>query len=328
VLALESTRLDAFAGEDERTMEGIASLIASAFDNLRTFGDAVQSREYLQTILDSAHDVAILSTDLHGYVVTSSAGSELVFRLSKQEILGRDLLTLFSSPPLQREIAVYIGSPGTSPLDRARVSQRDGEIESYLDVTVQRVSDAEGRALGFLCIARDVTENVKLNRTLETLSVTDELTGLFNQRRFFTALEAELGRARRYARRLSLLFIDLDGFKAFNDTRGHLAGDRVLLETGALLRSLVRASIDSCYRYGGDEFTVIMPETTSPSAQLCGDRIRLELARRFEGRITASIGIAESTDGIDARRLVEEADRAMYAAKQQGGDAVRRGGTG
>jgi diguanylate cyclase (GGDEF)-like protein/PAS domain S-box-containing protein len=326
VLSLESTRLDAFGPEDVSIMEGVASLIASAFDNLRSFESAQQSNEFLQAILDSARDVAILSTDSHGYVVTSSVGSQAVFRMSPKELLGRDLLALFTSPRLQREMALYLNDlqdEGTAPLDRHRVPHGNPpQLESFLDVALQRVFDAEKQPLGFLCMVRDVTENVRLERSLEALSITDDLTGLYNQRRFFTALEAELERSQRYGRRLSLLFFDLDGFKGFNDTLGHLRGDEVLQETGALVLSLVRANVDTCYRYGGDEFTVIMPETNLDAAQALAERLRAELFKSFGGMITASIGIAESSGAIRARDVVEKADRAMYAAKQRGGNAV------
>jgi len=322
VLSIESSRLDAFPIEDFGIMEGVASLIASAFDNLRDFHHARQSNEYMQAILKSAKDLAILSTDIHGYVITSSAGSDAIFKIPQQEILGRDILTLFSDRSFQHELALYINTTHLPALERSRLWQAMGDSSSFLDVNVERVHDAEDRPIGFLCIVRDMTEHVALQQTLESLSFTDELTGLYNQRRFFNTLTEEIERSRRYRRRFSLCFFDLDGFKQFNDTQGHLCGDQALKETANLLRCLVRGNIDTCYRYGGDEFTIIMPETNRHNAQNVVQRIRRMLQEHFQGKLTASVGIAEYEEPMEAEEIVKKADSAMYAAKNQGGDCI------
>jgi len=322
VLSIESHRLDAFAPEDVGAMEGVASLIAAAFDNLRILGDAQQSNEYMQAILDSAREIVILSTDINGYVITASAGTRHVFELGAQEVLGRDLLTLFDSPRLQREIALYMGNRDAGSLERTRVPQKRGESDGFIDITVQRVHDPSKHPIGFLCIARDVTENVRLHQSLESLSITDELTSLFNQRHLFVTLPGEIERTRRFQKRLSVIFFDLDGFKQFNDQFGHLQGDQVLKQVAALLLAAVRANIDSCFRYGGDEFSVIVPETGAPNAALVAERIRVQVSERFEGKITASIGITEWKEGLDAKALIEKADRAMYAAKTSGRNCI------
>ena len=321
VLSLESSRLDAFPPEDLNIMEGVASLIASAFDNLQAFAHAQQSNEYMQAILKSAKDVAVLTADIHGYVITSSAGSPALFRIIQQELLGRDILTLFTDANFQRELALFI-SRRENTLEKHRVVQRTGDENTHFDVTVQRVDDADTRPIGFLCIVRDVSETVRLQQSLEALSITDELTGLFNQRHFFTSLQAEVERCRRFKRSFSLAFFDLDGFKQFNDYFGHLRGDQALKDTADLIRSVLRSNVDNCYRYGGDEFTIVMPETTKQLAQTVCARIRTKLNEHFQGDITASIGVAECSGSITAEELLVQADRAMYLAKSQGGNRV------
>ncbi len=322
ILSLESSRLEAFPPEDLNIMEGVASVIASAFDNMRLFETAQQSNEYMRAILDSARDIAILSTDINGYLITSSAGSRTIFRLSQREILGKDILTLFANSRFQTEVAAFLANPAQETLERDRLLIVREKKESYLDVTLQRVFDNEGRAIGYLCIARDATEPVLLQQKLEALSITDELTGLFNQRHLFTVLLAELDRSNRYGRRLSLCFLDLDGFKQFNDAHGHLQGDGALKDTAALVRQLVRSGIDTCFRYGGDEFAVIMPETTPENAQNLAERLRSALNESFEGSITASIGIAEATPSSTPESLLDRADKAMYQSKSRGGNCV------
>jgi diguanylate cyclase (GGDEF)-like protein/PAS domain S-box-containing protein len=322
VLWFESSRLDAFPAEDLNTMEGVASLLAAAFDNLRNFERAQQSNEYMQAILESAKDLAIISTDLHGYVITVSIGCEAIFHLPQQQILGRDLLTLFSSTKFQHEVAAFMAGPNTSMLERSRLTQTGSKRHCYLDVVLQRVYGTGNQPIGFLCIVRDVTETVLLHQRLEALSITDELTGLFNQRRFFASLAGEMERSRRFNRTFSLCFFDLDGLKEYNDTRGHVRGDQALRDTAMLIRGLVRASVDTCFRYGGDEFTIMMPETGRAEAQAVTERILGGLNEHFKGEITASVGIAEFSSSLEAEELIEKADVAMYRAKSQGGNRI------
>ncbi len=322
VLSLESRLPDAFSEQDQNVMEGISSIIASTFDNRQTLVYAQQSNPYLQAILECAKDRAILSTDIHGHVLTCSAGVETVFHLSPQEVVGRNILSLFPNPGFQSELALYINHTDRPTFERSRLSQPDGNTSAFLDVNLQRIYDAGKRPIGFLCMVRDVTELVHLQNSLEALSVTDALTGLFNQRRFFLSVSDEVERCRRFNRTFSVCFFDLDGFKQFNDTKGHIRGDQALKETAKLIRTLVRAGVDTCYRYGGDEFTIIMPETTGDRACLVVERILHRLSQHFSRDITASVGVAEFVGSGSAEEMVDRADRAMYTAKAAGGNRV------
>ncbi len=322
VLSFESNRLDAFPPEDLNTMEGLASLVASAFENLRQFQHAQQSNEYMQAILQSAKDAAIISTDLHGYVITVSIGAQQIFHMPRQQIVGKDILTLFSNSRFQEELSAFVSDPVSSLLERSRLYHTTNAGQAYLDVAIQRVYNSDNDPVGFLCLVRDITETVLLHQRLEALSITDDLTGLFNQRRFFSALASEIERSRRFNRTFSLCFFDLDGLKQYNDSRGHVRGDQALRETATLIRSLVRASVDMCFRYGGDEFTIMMPETTCGEARIVTERILSHLSQHFSGQITASVGIAEFSPTTDAEQLIEKADLAMYRAKGQGGNRI------
>ncbi len=322
VLFVESSRLDAFTKDDLGTMEVVASLIASVWDNLRAFARAQESNEYMQAILESAKHLAILSTDPLGYVLTSSIGSEKIFQLSQRQSAGRDLLTLFTDPRFHKELTAYMSNGDVPTLEKTRLAQEGQNGISYLNVSLQRVLDLDKKVMGFLCIAQDVSENLILERRLEALSITDELTGLYNRRQFFATITAEIERCQRFQRNISLCFFDLDRFKQFNDTHGHLRGDQALEDTAKLILGTVRSKIDTCYRYGGDEFTIIMPETTIDMARVVAERIREKLLRESGHELSASIGIASSAANVAAETLIEKADQAMYDAKSLGGNCT------
>jgi diguanylate cyclase (GGDEF)-like protein len=164
----------------------------------------------------------------------------------------------------------------------------------------------------------------------EELSVTDDLTHLYNVRYQNAALRREVSRSRRYRVPVSLIFLDLDGFKSVNDRHGHLWGSRTLIEVGAVIRSVVR-EIDVVSRFGGDEFTVILPQTSAAGAKVIAERLRQRIAATvflrahgLEVKVTASLGIATYPDhGRTEEDLVSRADQAMYAAKAAGKNRVQ-----
>ncbi len=172
--------------------------------------------------------------------------------------------------------------------------------------------------------------NLRLQETLRTQSLRDPLTGLFNRRYLEASLEREAQRAQRQQQPLSVLMLDLDNFKRFNDRFGHDAGDALLAHFGALLQNLVRGEDVVC-RYGGEEFTVLMHETDSAQAliraeQICAATRAMEFQHRRQqlGTISVSIGIATlPTHGNTPEELLRKADMALYAAKRGGRDQAR-----
>jgi two-component system, sensor histidine kinase LadS len=154
------------------------------------------------------------------------------------------------------------------------------------------------------------------NRSLLYLSRRDEVTNLYNQRYFMERLDEEFRRALRYGSPLSLLIADLDDFKSFNDTRGHLVGNELLRQVANVFRQGVR-DIDIAARYGGDEFVVLLPQTEGEQAARLAERLRSWIARLDEVRV--SIGVATLAPGMTGPlELLTEADRAMYEAKARG----------
>lgn len=181
-------------------------------------------------------------------------------------------------------------------------------------------------------LRRERAERKELRKKLAELAITDPLTGLYNRRHFEEILRAEINRIRRYGGSCSLAMIDLDYFKNYNDTLGHLAGDALLRELSELLRKHLRI-IDVLARYGGEEFGLIMINTTKHEAIITMERLRtLVEAYPFRGagilpfgRLTVSVGIAGCPeDGMDYEELVQKADGALYAAKRLGRNRVQQ----
>jgi diguanylate cyclase (GGDEF)-like protein len=160
-------------------------------------------------------------------------------------------------------------------------------------------------------VSRIINER-DLRKELSHLSITDSLTGLFNQRHFYNRLKEEFTRAERQNHALSLILLDLDHFKAYNDTYGHLAGDEVLRNLGRIINKSIREGVDSGYRYGGDEFAIILLDASLSVARVIGQRIQKALEK---GNFTASVGYATFTDGMSEKELVSEADKNLYKAK-------------
>jgi diguanylate cyclase (GGDEF)-like protein len=175
-------------------------------------------------------------------------------------------------------------------------------------------------------------ENVDLHETVRVQALTDELTGLYNLRHFHDAFDAEIERSRRFNTDVGLVMLDIDDFKAINDTFGHQQGDLVLIEVGRALRNLSR-DIDVPARYGGEEMAVILPQTDMSGAALLAERMRRAVeALRIERiddhgalSVTASFGVASlPLAAHDKESLIHEADTALYRAKRAGKNQVQR----
>jgi diguanylate cyclase len=165
------------------------------------------------------------------------------------------------------------------------------------------------------------------NRELRDLNRIDALTGIGNRVAFEETAGAELRRSRRSRRPASLLLLDIDDFKSINDRHGHVHGDEVLRRVASVVRCALR-DIDGAFRYGGDEFAVVLPESVEASAVQVAERIRAAVAVQLFAwapalRCTVSIGVAEAMGEPGANAWIEQADRALYAAKAAGRNAVR-----
>jgi two-component system, cell cycle response regulator len=172
--------------------------------------------------------------------------------------------------------------------------------------------------------AESKRERAKLLKKLEQMAFTDALTGLFNSRHFFHQIKQERERHLRYSRSLSLMMLDIDFFKNYNDTWGHLEGDQVLMTIGKTIQSCMR-SMDTAYRYGGEEFAILLPETSLSDACVVGERIRkkIELLTFTPEpdqicQVTISIGAATLKPEESYTDFIRRADQALYTSKDDG----------
>jgi diguanylate cyclase (GGDEF)-like protein len=203
-----------------------------------------------------------------------------------------------------------------------------GYLAVYRKRDRPRFGPADARAVLLLSAWAGMgLENMRLSESIEKLAVTDDLTQIYNYRFIKMALRREIKRAGRFGQELSLVMIDVDNLKTYNDRNGHLRGSFLLKEIASVLAAQVR-SFDLIAKYGGDEFTVILPQTGAEGALVVAERMRNAIAERTfplaaPGAITVSLGIATfPTDEADGNGLIRAADRALYLAKQQGRNRV------
>jgi diguanylate cyclase (GGDEF)-like protein len=163
-------------------------------------------------------------------------------------------------------------------------------------------------------IVRCISER-DLKKELSRLSVTDSLTGLFNQRHFYMRLREEIVRSTRQKHPLALILIDLDNFKEYNDRHGHIAGDQALRHVGKSILRSIREGVDSGYRYGGDEFAIILIDSDILIAEEIGKRVRVAI--RDSGELRASLGYAVYSEDMNLTDFVRLADTNLYKSKTE-----------
>jgi diguanylate cyclase (GGDEF)-like protein len=186
--------------------------------------------------------------------------------------------------------------------------------------------------IGFYFTRRLIRQVAKARQQIETMAITDELTGIFNRRHLLVRFNQEFERAQRLKKDLGCLMIDIDHFKDINDSYGHLVGDRILKETACLIMSSIR-TYDITGRYGGEEFLVVLPDTNVEHALNLAERIRRTIAETLHTRagitikdpVTVSIGMASaSAEDSSANDLLLRADNSLYKAKGEGRNRVSR----
>ena len=186
----------------------------------------------------------------------------------------------------------------------------------YIDVINAGATDFINKPFGMeeleAKVKRAIVER-NIRRELNRLSITDSLTGLYNQRHFYTRLREETQRAARQNHPLSVILLDLDNFKTYNDTYGHLMGDELLQKVGRIIRTCIRENVDTGYRYGGDEFAVILIDADLDVARHIAQRIQNAIEAECE--VNASFGCASFEKGMQPEDILSQADRFLYQKK-------------
>jgi diguanylate cyclase (GGDEF)-like protein/PAS domain S-box-containing protein len=292
-----------------------------------------ESEERYRTLFEESWDAIVMIDGRGDFLEVNSAALNL-FGYSMEEIALRNFNEFYADPSAPSGFQRDLDQKGSVRDYEAKLLTKDKrEMDCLLTFSAKRAID--GRILRYQGIIRDITEQKRMHAALQEserrykeLSITDDLTGLNNARHFYARIKSEADRASRYHRPLSLLMMDLDDFKNYNDRYGHLEGDKVLAAMGATIRDSIRRT-DSAYRYGGEEFTVILPETPERHALVIAERLRRTLknqafspAKGENAQITVSIGISEFVPGEEILEFIKRADKGMYLAKEQGKDQI------
>jgi diguanylate cyclase (GGDEF)-like protein len=276
-----------------------------------------------ESVFASMEDGAVV-LDIENRIVDFNQAARRILPGLAAKVLGRPVRDVLGDAP---KIAALLDPGGSKTADMKTVA---GSSIGFFRAGVSPVLNRRGREMARILLLHDITEQVRMTEKLRELATTDDLTGAFNRRHFFSLGQAEIERAKRYGHSLSVIILDLDHFKRINDTWGHEGGDRVLRAASEAFRVVLRTS-DRFARYGGEEFAILLPETPLAEARRAAERMRttisrclIEVAGGERIRITASIGVAgvDRVGKLTLDGLIRAADRAMYAAKEAGRDRV------
>ena len=300
----------------------VSGTMVDITDWCRRERELADREERLRALLDNALD-AVFTCDLEGRFTSMNRAGDELLGFAVGEAVGRSLLETLALE-WHGEARKFLNDARTAPRALAKevpvVTQRGSHRMVALSLQVVTRDRAEAEILG---IARDVTARKRHEAALRSMTLIDELTGLYNRRGFMMLAERHLKLAIRKKQQVSLLFCDVDGLKTINDTFGHREGDRALIDAGDVLRRTFR-SADIIARLGGDEFTVFPLEAADDSAAVLTHRLEenLRLHHTETGRpyqLSMSVGIARFEPGGEwtIERLLEEADRQLYKQKRE-----------
>ncbi len=294
-------------------------------------------KDFFESMVALSPD-AIIAANRKGLVTLFNEAAEVLTGWKIDQVLNKMHVTqLYHPPELAREVKKMIHLPdhgGVGKLKNMEVvlKTREGRsVPIMLSAVVFQNKGVEAGSVGFF---HDLTRT----KQLEEISITDDLTGLHNRHHFHSLLAKELDRSMRYNRPLTLLYLDLDKFKPFNDSFGHAQGDNILRLVGKCARQLLRIQ-DDAFRLGGDEFAMLLVETDLAGGMLVADRFRKAFNEQWFRAMSAtgnklspvslSLGVAQyhnkdenGNQRENADNLVKRADMAMYEAKRAGGDRV------
>jgi diguanylate cyclase (GGDEF)-like protein/PAS domain S-box-containing protein len=293
------------------------------------------SEDRYRALVENASDI-VFRTDNNGYFTFVNASTISITGYEEKEIIGKHYQA-FIHPDSRDEAINFFGRQFKKRLQNTYseypIITKDGH-EVWIGQNTQLIVE-DGKVTGFQAVSRDITERKWLEKEVKDseeryreLSIIDDLTQLYNSRHFYHQLKMEIDRLDRHEQPLTILLIDLDDFKAFNDTYGHIEGDQILLRLGQVIKRCLRKA-DSAYRYGGEEFTVILPMTTCEEGIVNAERIREELKKENfspspgkQVHLTVSIGLAQYKKKEDMKAFVNRADHLMYQGKKNGKDRI------
>ncbi len=305
-------------------------------DRMRTEEELYRSESFLSTIFDSFHDpFSIVNRDYR--IVKFNDAFSRIKNLPAKDLLGKKCYeALHGRDSVCDDCVIAKTFQSKDPCAKEKQVRQANGTEIWIEIYTYPILDQQRNVTHVVEYTRDITDRKKseaekkqLIENLNHLSTTDSLTGLCNRRALTETLYYEIERAQRYNTDLSLILCDVDKFKPINDTYGHAAGDAALQAVSEALKTMLRKT-DILGRYGGDEFMIILPETTLNGAKLLAEKIRLAVsgvelpvAKNEQISLSISLGVAgccAPAESIDT--LVRLADSALYQSKQGGRNRV------
>lgn len=314
--------------------QGTYSLVRDITERKKLEQQILEEKNFLNDLIALSPD-SVIGVNRKGIIIIFNQAAELLTGYSAKEVIGNmQIRDIYNSEELAKDIKKKIYGPdlgGVGKLDgyEVEILNRSGKkVAIRLSATLIYKDKEEMGSVGFF---HDMSKRRQMEARLRELSITDSLSGLYNQRYFHSSLRETIERAKRYQHSLSLICFDLDHFKQCNDKLGHLEGDNIIRLAGQILNHTLR-KVDLAFRYGGDEFMVVLPETGLDGARITAERIRTEFNNRWTIEIvchrkdlrpvTLSIGIAMFSHDEEPEIFIKRADLAMYEAKQAGGNKV------
>lgn len=299
-----------------------------------------ESEQMYKMIADNSTDmISRVSTD--GIYLYVSPASKTLLGYEPEELLGQNMYGLLHPEdfPNEGNASFKDSINSKTMLTEYRIRRKDGTY-IWFETTARTILDPYGLRKEIISVSRDVSSRkhvekqlLEANELLQKISTVDALTGVSNRRGFDEYLKKEWKQCSRMAVPLSLILIDIDYFKHYNDTYGHVEGDICLRLVAESLKKAAKRSIDFIARYGGEEFVIILPSTDASGAQTVAEHLRMQVEAlqipltRSEGSsyITISLGTATMipTRDSDPKELFLRADKALYQAKQEGRNLVR-----
>ncbi len=333
VLSLFTRHFHRFTHDELEILISFGSQAAIAIENARLYEEVREARDFLRSIAENSVD-GIVTTDVRGRITYWSPGAEEMFGHAATEVFGRRVSDFYRGGPAEARVIMRdLMAHGRIGNYETALRARDGRWVD-INTSISLLKNADGDLVGTLGIVKDITERKRVETALrrseerlKELSFKDEITGLHNRRFFSVRLEEEIARFRRFNHPLSVVLLDMDGFKEVNDEFGHATGDETLRQIGHLLLTHSRG-VNAIARYGGDEFAVLLVETPRTGAWSYADRVRGVIgSHRFAHGlgITASFGVASVPEDVSvdsSDELMRAADDALYTAKRTGRNAV------
>ncbi|MBI5576248.1 MAG: PAS domain S-box protein [Deltaproteobacteria bacterium] len=286
----------------------------------------LESEESYRGIFESAKD-AILTVGEDRTITKANRAAEDMLGYGTGELAGKSIIDVLPAEYMERWDCIRALTPGNAAGSGPNHSELTATKKNGEKIPVHvSLSENRTRTKNIVTIIfRDISERIAFEEELRILSITDALTKLYNRRHFHSLAEKEILRANRTGVPFSILLLDLDRFKGYNDAYGHHEGDKLLVAFADLIRDSFR-SMDAGFRFGGEEFVILLPDTDSIGAMIAAERFRIRLSEKsftpgpsgMPVTVTASIGISEYRKGYSLDKLVCYADLAMYAAKNGG----------